>query len=107
MGVAVVCFAFLLTRSEATAARLRARAHTTAQVAGESLGESKAALIFFQEWLGKLPKNMTKTKQDAVVDTLESEVTKLMANVESIKKMEKKDKQEANATASMKKQKKK
>merc|ERR1719461_1510262 len=101
-GIAVVCVAVVLTRSEAATARLRSRAHITATVAGQSVGESKAALIFFQEWLGKLPKNMTKTKQEAVVDTLESEITKLTANVNNIKKMEMKEKQEANTTASLK-----
>merc|ERR550525_97437 len=66
------------------------------------MGESKAALAFFQEWLGNVPKNMTKTKQEAVVDTLESEITKLTENVNNIKKMETKEKQEANTTASLK-----
>ena len=101
-AVIAVCVAVVLTRSEAAAARLRARARITATVAGQSMGESKAALVFFQEWLGKLPKNMTKTKQEAVVDTLESEITKLTANVNNIKKMEMKEKQEANTTASLK-----
>jgi len=56
-----------------------------AHIAGRVVGESKAAEHFFKEWVQGLPKNMTKEKQDAVVATLEAEVSKLGDNVAHIK----------------------
>jgi len=57
--------------------------------AGRVVGESKAAEHFSKEWVHGLPKNLTKEKQDAVVATLEAEVSKLGDNVAHIKAIQK------------------
>merc|ERR1719277_1596820 len=60
-----------------------------ARDAGRVVGESRATEHFFKEWVQKLPRNLTKDKQDAVVATLEAEVSKLDENVAHIKAIQK------------------
>merc|ERR1719343_1399455 len=98
--IASACIAIMVASSEASRLRAQAQgqAHAGAVAARTSLGESKAAWVFFQEWLGALPKNISNSKQEAVVTTLESEVAKLTENVNAIKKLEAKDKMHGNTT---------
>ncbi|CAK0798122.1 unnamed protein product [Prorocentrum cordatum] len=74
-----------------------------AHVAGRVVGESRAAEHFFKEWVRGLPRNMTKEKQDAVVATLEAEVSKLGDNVAHIKAIQKNETSQFHNKDSLKK----
>merc|ERR1719401_2444059 len=71
--------------------RLRRAALAAAHQTAELFGENKAATQFFKSYLGGLPKNLTKAKQEAVIASLEKEVGKLNENVLKIKDIEKKE----------------
>merc|ERR1719325_512750 len=95
----------LLLPSIVTAASLRssrALAQSKASEIGRVIGEARAASTFFAQWVGGLPKNLTKTKQDAVVKQLEVEVAKMSENVNNLKKNAAEEKAQANMTANLK-----
>jgi len=81
----------LLIVGTCNAVNLRAVAQAKAKETGELLAENKAASHFFKTWLHDTPKNLPKSKVDAVVSSLQAEVDKLSANVKDIKGMEKKE----------------
>ena len=66
------------------------------------MGEVRAASTFLSEWVGELPKNLTKAKQDIVVKQLEAEVAKMSTNVQNLKKIAKEEKAQSNTTAHLK-----
>mmetsp|Transcript_52048 Transcript_52048/g.123933 ORF Transcript_52048/g.123933 Transcript_52048/m.123933 type:complete len:180 (-) Transcript_52048:143-682(-) len=86
---AVLLLAHSLGAAEAVRMGTAAIARRHAEAAGQVLGESKAASHFTLEFVGSLPQNLTKAKQDAVVNVLEGEVAKLSENVDKIKDLQK------------------
>merc|ERR1719413_319295 len=89
---AFVAALFLAVSTQGASLRMLKEKKVTiakAHIAGRVVGESKAAEHFFKEWVQKLPRNLTKEKQDAVVATLEAEVSKLGENVAHIKAIQK------------------
>jgi hypothetical protein len=87
MKLVALCVLAALALSEGTSAALRRTAAQRAKTAGELLGENKAANHFFKTFLGALPKNVTKAKQEAVIESLEAEVSKLSENVVKLKSL--------------------
>mmetsp|Transcript_51020 Transcript_51020/g.119335 ORF Transcript_51020/g.119335 Transcript_51020/m.119335 type:complete len:175 (+) Transcript_51020:57-581(+) len=85
----LLCAAVFLHALVSTQAVTMRTGTMVAKAVAQVIGENKAASKFASDFVGALPQNLTKDKQDAVIKVLEGEVEQLSGNVDKIKDLQK------------------